>query len=103
MNKELAKKYLRNLLFVTILFLVINTLITTGVLNRYYTTILVLIMIGIIAAVSLNLASGMLGQLVLGHAAFMGIGAYGAAITGKALIETGMSNLFVFIISAIVG
>jgi len=112
MDKQLLKKYLRNFLFIAGIFIVINTLVTTGILNRYYTTILVLIMIAIIAAVSLNLASGMLGQLVLGHAAFMGLGAYGAAITGKALFNSGAmdfmmfewaTNLSIFIISAIVG
>lgn len=98
-----AKKYLRNFLFIFGLFIIINTLVATGVFNRYYSTILILIMIGIIAAVSLNLATGMLGQLVLGHAAFMGLGAYGAALTAKALLSTGMPNLLLFIISAIVG
>lgn len=99
----MARKYLRNFLFIVGIFVVIQSLIMTGVFNRYYSTILILIMIGIIAAVSLNMATGMLGQLVLGHAAFMGLGAYGAALTAKALLSVGMPNVLLFAISAIVG
>ncbi len=109
---NMTLKYIRNAAFVTGLFLVIYALIFFGVLNRYHSTILILIMIGIIAAVSLNLSTGMLGQLVLGHAAFMGLGAYGAALLGKAIFAngwfsfipwSGVHDLLVFIISALVG
>lgn len=44
-----------------------------------------LIMINIILAVSLNLVTGFLGQLTLGHAGFMAIGAYVSAIFTKSL------------------
>lgn len=97
------KKYIRNALFIVGIFIVLQSLVSLGVFNRYWSTILILIMVGIIAAVSLNLSTGLLGQLVLGHAAFMGLGAYGAALTAKAIISSGMPSLLVFIISAIVG
>ncbi len=54
--------------------------VATGVINSYYSGILVLIGINIILAVSLNLVTGFLGQLVLGHAGFMSVGAYSAAL-----------------------
>ncbi|MBZ0218631.1 MAG: branched-chain amino acid ABC transporter permease, partial [Fimbriimonadaceae bacterium] len=38
----------------------------------------------VILALSLNLISGYCGQISLGHAAFYGIGAYGAAMATKA-------------------
>lgn len=50
------------------------------VINRYYGGILIMICINIILTVSLNLVSGFLGQLVLGHAGFMSVGAYSAAL-----------------------
>ncbi len=40
--------------------------------------------INIIVAISLNIATGYLGQLALGHAGFMAIGAYSAALFAKA-------------------
>src|SRR6266576_7126065 len=45
-------------------------------LDDYYYLILVQIGLNIILATSLNLINGITGQFSLGHAAFMGIGAY---------------------------
>ena len=53
----------------------------------------------IIMSTSLNIATGFLGQLHLGHAAFMGIGAYTAAIVGIALRPHIGSDLLIFLIS----
>ncbi|AYO31585.1 branched-chain amino acid ABC transporter permease [Biomaibacter acetigenes] len=47
---------------------------------NYYLQVLMVIGINIILAVSLNLVSGFTGQLSLGHATFMGIGAYTATL-----------------------
>ncbi|HHV17774.1 MAG TPA: branched-chain amino acid ABC transporter permease [Thermoanaerobacterales bacterium] len=47
---------------------------------NYYFQILTVIMINSILAVSLNLVSGYTGQLSLGHATFMGLGAYAATL-----------------------
>ncbi len=47
---------------------------------NYYFQILTIIMINSILAVSLNLVSGYTGQLSLGHATFMGLGAYAATL-----------------------
>ncbi len=49
-------------------------------LSPYYYQLLVIACINVIMASSLNLVTGCAGQLSLGHAAFMGIGAYTAAI-----------------------
>lgn len=103
MKENIKNLYLKNGLLIVVLFVILYGLILAGVLNRYYTTILVLISVAIIVGTSLNLASGMLGQLVLGHAAFMAMGAYGAALTGMRLFDMGLPNLLIFIISAIVG
>ena len=64
-----------------VLFLIVGmALIKAGVFTKYYTKVLMLIGINIILAVSLNIATGYLGQLPLGHAGFMAVGAYTAAI-----------------------
>jgi ABC-type branched-chain amino acid transport system, permease component len=51
-----------------------------GLLNKYLSQIFIPIGFNIILAVSLNLTAGFLGQLPLGHAGFMSIGAYSAAL-----------------------
>ena len=56
----------------------------TGILSNYYTSVLVLAGINIILTVSLNVATGYLGQLPLGHAGFMAVGAYAGGIFMKA-------------------
>jgi branched-chain amino acid transport system permease protein len=48
-------------------------------LNPYFVTILARIGIAIIAAVSLQLVNGFTGQFSIGHAGFMGLGAYASA------------------------
>jgi branched-chain amino acid transport system permease protein len=69
--------------------LLLLALLATGVLgwfsgkiNLYYAGVLTTMGINIILAVSLNLVNGYTGQFSLGHAGFMGVGAYtSAAIT----------------------
>ncbi len=51
-----------------------------GNLNPYYLQIIVNIGIGIILALGLNVVTGLTGQLSLGHAAFMSIGAFTSAV-----------------------
>jgi branched-chain amino acid transport system permease protein len=51
-----------------------------GWFNMYYAHILIMMGINIILVASLNLVNGYLGEFALGHAGFMGIGAYSAAL-----------------------
>ena len=51
-----------------------------GSINPYYLQIIVNIGIGIILALGLNVVTGLTGQLSLGHAAFMSIGAFTSAL-----------------------
>ena len=62
--------------------------VSTGALNTYYSGVLVVVGINIILAVSLNVATGYLGQLPLGHAGFMAVGAYTGGIFLKAMNVT---------------
>lgn len=55
-------------------------LINGGVITKYISGIITLIGINIILTISLNVATGYLGQLPLGHAGFMAVGAYASAI-----------------------
>ena len=63
------------------LFLLLgNFLMAKKVIGLYYTKVLMVAAINMILAVSLNIATGFLGQLPLGSAGFMAVGAYASAI-----------------------
>ena len=64
------------------------------------------ITVAVIMAVSLSLVVGFLGELSLGHAGFMSIGAYLGGKIALVLVESGdlkASNLLVFVIALAVG
>ena len=72
---------------VILAFLVVSTLKNNGGLNRSQVGLLVPICCYIVMAVSLNLVVGILGDLSLGHAGFMSVGAFSGIITAMALAE----------------
>ena len=93
------------ILFTTALLTIITLLMQGGVINFYYQSTLYTIGINMILAISLNLIIGVTGQFSLGHAGFMCIGAYAAAIITKATPNLGGFALAVVIggvISALV-
>lgn len=77
-------RYGINLVLTLALWGVLSVLISAGVITNYWTGILITAGINIILAVSLNVATGYLGQLPLGHAGFMAVGAYAGGIFMKA-------------------
>ena len=81
-----------------VVFSVVNVLINACLLGSYYQITLYNICINIILAVSLNLIIGICGQFSLGHAGFMCIGAYSAAIMVKS-----MPNMGGFAIGIVIG
>jgi len=76
-NKRInATSFLPNVIILLLVFTLVQYLITVGLLNQYYRINLTSLCINIILAVSLNLINGFTGQLSLGHAGFMAVGAY---------------------------
>ncbi len=65
--------------------LVLFILDSQGMINNYIRGIIVQCLYTIILVTSLNLATGFLGQIALGHAGFMAIGAYTSALVTKAI------------------
>lgn len=63
-----------------LLILILLLVLAQQLLNDYYLRILAVMGINIILTVSLNLTNGFAGDFSLGHAAFMSIGAYTAAL-----------------------
>ena len=72
--------YLINAILVVVFLVVGELMIDGGVVSRYQTGVIEQIGIYIILTVSLNIATGYLGQLPLGHAGFMSVGGYSCAI-----------------------
>ena len=69
-------------ILVVLLFLALSYM-TGSMLSTYQNKVLMTVGINIILAVSLNVATGYLGQLPLGHAGFMAVGAYTCALFTK--------------------
>lgn len=74
--RPVTKKNLVTYLMVIVFFALFQTLSATGNLKFAYKSLLVPICTSVIMAVSLNLVVGVLGELSLGHAGFMCVGAY---------------------------
>ena len=66
-------------------FVIVSLLKNGGFLNRSLTGMLVPICCYIVMAVSLNLTVGILGELSLGHAGFMSVGAFSGVIAAMSL------------------
>lgn len=89
--------YLINTVLIFGLWFVLTALMKAGIITNYWKGILVTIGINVVLATSLNLGCGYLGQLPLGHAGFMAVGAYAAGIYIKTtptydLIRAGQSS-----------
>ncbi len=80
-----VKKKILVLAGVVILYLAIFGLVEMDVLSRHYKSLLVPVGVNIILAVSLNLTVGFLGELTLGHAGFMAVGAYAGCLFSMSL------------------
>lgn len=102
-------KLIKNIACILIAYILIYLLLSSGVLSRQYRSLIIPIGINIMLAVSLNLVTGFLGELSLGHAGFMSIGAYTAAIVTTNLRDLPMFVSFVLalvlaaVLSAILG
>ncbi len=92
MTKQKKIEYTVSFLLVLSLYLIFSISISLGLISRYYQGILNFICINIILAVSLNITVGNLGQITLGHAGFMSIGAYSSALFTQLGIIPGLAG-----------
>ena len=108
MKNKINKKSVLTIIGVVLTYVIIYGLTKTKVINSYYAGIINLALINIMLAVSLNLIVGFTGQLCLGHAGFMSIGAYLSAIlTQKAelpfMVSIFIGAIIACIIAALIG
>ena len=95
-------KIIKNVILIVVVYALITILLKGGMLNRQYRSLLVPIGVNSILAVSLNLVTGFLGELSLGHACFMSIGAYTSSLTSIYLVHS-LPAPIGFAISLLVG
>ena len=86
--KKMSKTFRSNIItigIVVIAYVIVQILIGTGNINNLMKGLLVPLCVYAILAVSLNLTVGILGELSLGHAGFMCIGAFSSAFFSKCM------------------
>ena len=83
-------------------YIIMQTLVMTGNISSLMKGLLVPLCIYSIMAVSLNLTVGILGELSLGHAGFMCIGAFAGAFFSKCM-NGAMPDLLRFICAILIG
>ena len=102
-NKFNIKNYSLTSLFILILFIILYFSFDQNDIFSYTGGIYINILIYILLAVSLNIAVGLMGQLSLGHAGFIAIGGYTAALVSKSMISSGLPEFIQLFISSIAG
>lgn len=98
MNTFKKKNFIINIFGVTAVFLLVNFLMKIGIITNYLSGIMILVCINMVLAISLNITAGCLGQMALGHAGFMSIGAYTAGLFTKSGILPGFAGYIVALI-----
>lgn len=87
----------------TLLCVVFAVLLQNGVLNSMTSGMLIPIGIYVIMAISLNLTVGILGELSLGHAGFMCVGAFSSATVSQIFLNSGMPVWLAFTLAIVFG
>ena len=88
---------------VILAFVIVSVCQSAGMLNRSMTGMLVPICCYVCMAVSLNLTVGVLGELSLGHAGFMSVGAFSGIITSMSLQAVIPNEIVRLIIALVLG
>ena len=106
MKKRLTKDKIlgaSTYILVTVAFLVLQLLMNQGKLSSTMKGFLVPACAYIVLAVSLNLLVGICGELSLGHAGFMGIGAFSGVIVTALLAQAVPNGVLRLVIAMLVG
>ncbi len=102
LSRSKRRDYLTYLL-VVVLFFAVFLMDKFGILNRSQRGMLVPICAYIVMAISLNLTVGIMGELSLGHAGFMSIGAFTGVVVSMSLQNTIASTSIRLFLSILIG
>lgn len=103
---KMTKKLRDNLItygIVIAAFAIVELMIATGNMSSLMKGLLVPLCVYVIMAVSLNLTVGILGELSLGHAGFMCVGAFTGAFFSKCMENVITVDLVRFILAILIG
>lgn len=106
MKKTLNKTFVNNLItygIVLAAYIVIQLMLMGDMVSSLMKGLLVPLCVYVILAVSLNLTVGILGELSLGHAGFMCIGAFSGAVFSKCTVGLIQPDILRFILAIIIG
>lgn len=101
--KKSTRTSLGTYAIVIIAFVVAQTMAATGMMSSLMQGILVPLCTYSIVAIGLNLCVGYLGELSLGHAGFMCIGAFSSAFFTKYMAATEMNETLRFLLAIVLG
>ena len=104
--KKLNKQTRSNIItygIVLVVFVIVQLLLSTGNLSSLMEGLLVPLCVYVILALSLNLVVGILGELSLGHAGFMCVGAFVSAFFSKCMENVITVSLLRFILALLLG
>jgi len=85
--KPHTKQNIITFLGLAVVWIVVTVLRSQGALGRSTLGLLVPICCYVVMAISLNLTVGIMGELSLGHAGFMGIGAFTGIVVSQSLLR----------------
>jgi ABC-type branched-subunit amino acid transport system permease subunit len=95
--RKATKQNMITYLLVIVLFALMQGLSSAGLLTNQIQGLLIPLCVYIIAAISLNLVVGISGELSLGHAGFMCLGAFFSAIFSKIVADSMPAGLRFFL------
>ncbi len=96
--KRATKATQATMIFIAV-FIILFASIQFGLISNYETGIIITVLINISLAVSLSLVTGYLGELALGHAGFMAVGAYTAGLVSINLNLPGNMEFFIALLA----
>ncbi len=105
-GKKITKATKNNLItfgIVIAIYIMIEILIKADILSSLMQGLLVPVCTYVILAISLNLTVGILGELSLGHAGFMCVGAFSGAFFSVCTVETITNSGIRFLLAILIG
>lgn len=106
MFKKMDKKVKSNMItygIVILVFVIVQAMVSMGMLSSLVQGLLVPLCVYVILALSLNLTVGILGELSLGHAGFMCVGAFSSALFSNIMKDVITVSMVRFILAILVG
>ena len=105
-TKKISKSMKNNMItygIAIVAFIVVQIMLATGSMSSLMKGLLVPLCTYAILAVSLNLTVGILGELSLGHAGFMCVGAFASAFFSVCTAQSIHNDLLRFMIALLIG